>query len=426
MLDSSNELLEIQKLQFRDRQGAELRLAAHLRILGMSDVENLTLNVKPESLNSINGIATFSDGSKLFFKSHIEENEKLSEYYNSQLLADAGYPMVLPKRIKTTPGEQIAFYDIISFPTLFDLTYAEELNQLNTQTCTSIAPRLVSAQESLDQNLFQIYQTTFANQGSSSSTSSPIHQLFSERLSPDGRLGMFYLGKKLSFKENQIPIASFFGLRWRINGVDYQDSIADLIARAQRELNPALKHPTIIGHGDAHNGNVFWDDQNDALLYFDPAFAGRHSPLLDLTKPFFHNVFAKWMYFPDAVSKSFSLSYKIKGNTIELEHSFLPSSLRRKYFDSKINYLLKPILQELQSRDELPNNWRDFLKSALFCCPLLTVNLAANFNSTGKLAETYPENIKLLGFAMAIEMGANFLKGSSSMRELCEQIENAA
>ena len=72
-----------------------------------------------------------------------------------------------------------------------------------------------------------------------------------------------------------------------------------MIARAKFLLEPAQSGPAVVGHGDAHNGNLFLREAG--MVYFDPAFAGRHDPLLDLVKPLYHNVHAMWMYFPDVL-----------------------------------------------------------------------------------------------------------------------------
>ena len=79
------------------------------------------------------------------------------------------------------------------------------------------------------------------------------------------------------------------------------------IERAKIVLDPARAASTVIGHGDAHFGNVFLEEQTH-YRYFDPAFAGRHAPILDIVKPFFHNVFAMWMYFPQEIERDLHIS----------------------------------------------------------------------------------------------------------------------
>ena len=112
--------------------------------------------------------------------------------------------------------------------------------------------------------------------------------------------------------------------QWQINGQEYDQSIDDLIISAIHLLKPGQTGISVIGHGDAHNGNVFLQMQNDtpSLLYFDPAFAGRHDPLLDLTKPLFHNVFAMWMYFVSEKTRQTHITLKIENNLWRVEHDY--------------------------------------------------------------------------------------------------------
>jgi hypothetical protein len=63
----------------------------------------------------------------------------------------------------------------------------------------------------------------------------------------------------------------------------------------------------------------------------------------------------------------------------------------------------------LKSQDWLQPNWRDYIKAALMCCPLLTMNLAEN--------DRFPPEISLLGLVMAVEMGAE----SRGQRSLIDQ-----
>ncbi len=60
--------------------------------------------------------------------------------------------------------------------------------------------------------------------------------------------------------------------------------------------------------------------------YFDPAFAGRHSVLLDIVKPFFHNVFATWMYFPNEVARDLQLSVELRDGCVFVEHNYVSDS----------------------------------------------------------------------------------------------------
>jgi hypothetical protein len=239
----------------------------------------------------------------------------------------------------------------------------------------------------------------------------PIHQLFYHRL-VGGRFAEFYRGKAFSLPLKTLAYDDLAQLRWQINGITFQDSLNCLVERASQVLDPSLADvPAIIGHGDAHNGNVFCD--REQLVYFDPAFAGRHSPLLDLAKPLFHNVFAIWMYFPQAIAQSLQINYQIESDRIVVEHDFQPSALRLGILRSKLNNVLKPLLVELKQRNWLDEHWQSYLKLALFCCPFLTMNLGDRHR--------FPPEIGLLGLAIAVEMGSHGIEGQSLIdRELAQ------
>jgi hypothetical protein len=152
---------------------------------------------------------------------------------------------------------------------------------------------------------------------------------------------------------------------------------------------------TVIGHGDAHFGNVFLEETR--YLYFDPAFAGRHSPLLDIVKPCFHNVFAMWMYFPDEIARDLHLSVSFTGTQIIVEHNYRLPAVRQALVQTKQEHLLQPLVRWLAEREGLPENWQEFFRLALMCCPLLTVHL---FDQ-----EKRPPALGWLGLSQAVQLG---------------------
>jgi hypothetical protein len=205
------------------------------------------------------------------------------------------------------------------------------------------------------------------------------------------------LKKKLSGKEETaIPFNELLKYRWVINGVSYQKTLDELVERAKVVLNPAQVALTIIGHGDAHFGNVFLENQN-RFLYFDPAFAGQHSPLLDMIKPLFHNVFATWMYFPSDIAQDLQLTISIRDMTITVEHNYTLTTVRQAILRTKVEHLLRPLIAELQAQDALPADWEEIIQLALMCCPLLTINLLDG--------ERMLPSISWLGLLLAVQMG---------------------
>ena len=185
-------------------------------------------------------------------------------------------------------------------------------------------------------------------------------------------------------------------LHWVINGVSQQKTLGELVERAKVVLNPAQDALTVIGHGDAHFGNVFLENQN-RYLYFDPAFAGRHSPLLDIIKPLFHNVFATWMYFPQTIAQDLQLTVSRYGMTITIDHNYRLTPARQAILQAKVEYLIRPLIAKLRARGMLPIHWNEIIQLAMMCCPLLTINLLDG--------ERMPQSISWLGLSLAVQTG---------------------
>lgn len=389
----SDILQQIRDLQLKDRSEAERLLLSFLRHHLALDVASVRLTPKPTSLNSFNGFLTLADGRELFFKTHTETHTLIREYYNAELLANAGYPVIQPVYRSTKPGEQILLYEVVADPCVFDLAWEIERGQRILDT------ELAAAQDTEDKILFERYYRTLRWGEADEHASAPIHQLFWHRLT-GGRFDEFYSGSVLLPSIGEVPMHDVLRWQWRINQQDYTCTLQEIISAARDMLRPAQAGPIIVGHGDAHNGNVFLRRQavGASLVYFDPAFAGYHDPLLDIVKPLFHNVFAMWMYFPEEKHQTTLIHGKLDAGTIYVTYQYDLPDVRRMFFRSKVNNVLLPVLQQLSRQGWLRVDWRQYLKSALFCCPFLTMNLA-------DVARFSPE-MTLLGLAMSVEMGA--------------------
>ncbi len=391
------DLATIQRLQFTELRKAEtllLRWFAHHMNL---PVDSVTLTPKPVSLNSFNGFYRLGE-EEYFFKTHVEEQGVLEEYYNAELLYNAGYNVVRPLRTIHEKGQQMVVYPVIRWPVMFDLM--REIETGNTEHTTVEILAAVEKREC--ERLLRIYQTVLASSSADEHAQAPIHQLFWHRLT-GGRLNNFYEGKSVLLPRTTDTWISFEQIksyRWRINGVMQRYTLGELLERAKRVLDPAQAAMTVIGHGDAHFGNVFLEDGQE-YLYFDPAFAGRHSPLLDIVKPLFHNVFATWMYFPHAVEPECTLEVQIQEQEqiIDIRNPFHLPPVREAILQTKKEHLLRPLISWLRSIDALPSNWLAILQSALLCCPLLTVNLFDH--------QRMPATISWLGLTYAVHMGNN-------------------
>ena len=401
LLAKLDDLATIQHMQFRERQKAErlLRLwfARHMRL----DTEQVTLTPKAVSLNSFNGFYR-SSGEDYFFKTHVEEQGVLEEYYHAERLHEAGYKIVRPLRTLHEGGQQMVIYPVVRWPVMFDLMRAIETGDTAASMGATIET-LAAAEREEGARLLHIYRATLAHSTAEQHVQAPIHQLFWHRLT-GGRLASFYARKPFPFPGNTSESLAFEDIatrRWIINGVEQRHTLGELIERAKSTLHPNRAAMTIIGHGDAHFGNVFLEQQGkeQRYLYFDPAFAGRHSPLLDMVKPLFHNIFATWMYFPYEVARNLQLSLISREKTIEITHNFSLTPVRQAILQAKTEGLLRPLLAELDERGALPGDWQDILRLALMCCPLLTVNLADS--------ERMPTAISWLGLSLAVQVGNN-------------------
>ena len=377
-----SELGEIRALQFTELAAADARLLAFFRAKLPFEVRAVQIRPLAVSLNSVNGFLELG-GKKLFFKAHIESQVAGREYYNTEVLAEAGYPILKPVLKATESAAQhVMLYDIVENPTMFDACRAVELGHARNEA------DLMAAQNSSDRQLLELYKRSLHWGTADQHAESPIHQLFYHRLT-GGRFADFYLGKP--------EYEKLARLRWTINGVEYPRTLDELIARAIELLNPTKAGPAVAGHGDAHNGNVFYLEAEKDLLYFDPAFAGHHSPLLDLVKPLYHNVHAQWMYFPEEVGAKLQATIKIEDGRAIVEHDFPIPSIRRATRTSKMELVLRPLLRILEEKSWLAEDWKADMQSALLCCPLLTMNLCDEVK--------FPANVSLLGFAHAVAMG---------------------
>ncbi len=417
---SGDLLQQIQSLQFRDKAQAESLVLDFVRRTFPLDVVAVELRPLVVSLNSFNGFLTLGDDKRLFFKTHTESDTVIGEYYRAGLLAEAGYPVIQPLYSSTHTGQQLLIYEVINDPSVFDISWHIEMGDHEA------LPALSDAQAAADDQLLQIYMQTLGWHPAEEAGQAAIHQLFYHRLT-GGRLERFY-GPLPGQNGNNIDVVLPTGIhsmqmvrqaKWNINGQTYDQTLDEMISTSIELLAPAQAGPSIVGHGDAHNGNVFFQqcEREAALLYYDPAFAGRHHPLLDLAKPLFHNVFALWMYFPQVKREQTRISFEPSSDAWNVQHDYRLHPVREMFLHSKIERVLAPLLRELHRRDWLRSDWREFLKAALFCCPLLTMNLTDEAK--------FPPEICLLGLTMAVEMGAESRGKRSLIDSVLDEVSEA-
>ena len=402
-----------------------LQLASEVIGVPASD---LTINRDQYSLNSLNGRVTLEDGRQLFFKYHNEEGEDktIEEYYNAELLREAGYRVDVPLYACGEPGRQILFYALRSDKRLADACRdIEELEAWN-----EIAP-LVQAQREYDEEGLAGALRTLLPGDLERVCKEPVHQLFHHRLVGDGtepgfggRVERFYVGKTFQFPGAELPWDTLKDLRWTINGIPYTHTLAQLFHESGQRLSPErlADHGVVTAHGDAHNANVWYETpagEAPRLVSFDPAFAGRQIPaLLAEIKATFHNIFAHplWLYEPSRVAEHYKVTVWVENDMFHVEHDWHLTPLRREFLDSKRDLYWRPLLDQLRSRSWLPYDWQRVMRLAIFCCPTLVLDLR-NGGGSGHTAHS-----SALGLAIAIMCGSTPAAGNDLLSDFFAEL----
>lgn len=380
------------------------------------EVAVVAINRDRYSLNSVNGRVTLRDGTGYFFKFHQEEDEAatIREYYQAATLEHAGYRVDVPAHACGKVGRQILLYRLRDDRRLADLCLEVERGTADAD----LSAALVAAQEESDRHVARCMLASLHPADAASSRAEPIHALFHSRLVDEigsdrlgGRCLRFYDGARFDFPGLTLDWAELARLRWIINGIAYQHTVLELFERSRQLLHPdRLAGPAVVAHGDAHNANVWFarepgPAQSDAaptLVFFDPAFAGAHVPaLLAEIKPTFHNIFAHpfWLYHPEEASGRFRAAMRLDGNRLLVEHDWALPPLRRAFLDAKALQLWRPLLARLAQEAWLDPVWRAILRSALFCCPTLVLDLRAGVGGRTPLASA-------LGWSIAVMLGS--------------------
>lgn len=415
-------LVEIMKLaKKRPKEAQEAILLFVSQTFKDLQIKKIKINTSAVSLNSVNGFLTTKDDKEYFFKFHTEEGETTTmkdEYYNSDILSESGLPVIKPLFQNTKAGEQFLIYKKIDAPTAFD-----EFLKLDEKYNQDKANNLLKAEEKLLKTQLKTYINSLEETETEEVKNATLYQLFTKRLiSENGtkpRIEDYYQNQKIELPNGEtINFEDLKTYKWKINGIEYNQTLEEIIEEAKTILTPPpdQKIPTVIGHGDDHNGNKFFID--DEFVFFDPAFAGRQPALLSFIKATAHNTFLHpfWLY---SLNKStikkgtdawkeyeqreseLEIDFEVKNETIEITHNHpFPekSKIRQDILDLQTQTIWKPLIKEMKEKNILPDNYKDYIQKALFCCPFLVYNLISNGNYNPKSA--------LLNLSKCIETGS--------------------
>ena len=368
------------------------------------EATSIEINQSKVSLNSVNGFINTVDNKRYFFKFHAEEGDQntIDEYYQSYELEKAGLPMVKPIYENTEPGSQFLIYAEITAKTAFDeFTNLEENNNLQKEE------QLLNAEGRLLKIEAQVFLDTLKLSDAKEIASTPLYQLFHTRLvsknNEPPRLDIYYTGQEIELPNGEkINFDDLAQKKWIINEIEYSENLLAIINSAKDILDPLKTEqiPTVLGHGDDHNGNKFFID-ND-FIFFDPAFAGRQPALLSFVKATAHNTFLhpNWLYDPAKTKDDLEFSYEITDETIIVNHNWdmaLKSPVREKILNLQIEKVWQPLIAEFKKRDILPQNYKEYIRKALFCCPFLVYNLIDK--------QKYSSTESLLALSKCVELG---------------------
>ena len=314
------------------------------------------------SLNSMNGLLATEAGEEFFFKFHHEEGEEATsdEYYQAELLREAGFPVDSPVHASKVVGRQILLYRV-----RHDRRFADVCRGLDFSDNGADFRAAVTAQETLDAEIGVNYLKTLHASSPADCVKEPIHQLFHARLvdrerpsALGGRAQRFFFDGPFDLAGQVLAAPALRAARWTVNGVAYRDSIGTLLARSLALLAPVRLAAcgAVVAHGDAHNANVWYEESPGrvpSLVMFDPAFAGRHVPaLLAEAKATMHNIFAHplWLYDAAAAAERFHASVDLHEERIVVETDWTLSALRQAFLASKAERVWRPLLSALRDR----------------------------------------------------------------------------
>ncbi len=365
------------------------------------------------SLNSVSGRVVFVDSTVRFFKFHTEEGEQgnVAEYYRARLLVDVGLPVDVPIAMSSQPGSQLAVYALRTEPRMADVCLDIERAD---GARAALPPALLDARRNLDRRIADVMLSSL--QPTTTPRASALHQLFGYRLFDEE--GQFPGSR---FKRWYVDDPAWAGLsrrRWRINGVEYASTLAEVAESAADLLRPSAfaTEPVVVAHGDDHHGNVWVAAEagETNLVMFDLAFAGDDLPvLLAPIKATFHNALAHpfWLYHPTEVAELTPLV--VDGDFIDIAVDLELSPLRQAVLDSAHDLIWTPILRQLSESGQLNNRWRSIIRAALFACPMLVTNLLAGHR---------PPAARWTGLARALMCGSEPLGGNDPVSRMLDDL----
>lgn len=130
--------------------------------------------------------------------------------------------------------------------------------------------------------------------------SSKTNSLFYKRINGE-RFDLFY-------KDSPNNISKYFDKKIILNGTPFEQSINDIftqIKKKYKSLNKDKSLPGILGHGDAHHGNII---VNGKIYFIDNEYAGYMPAFMELAKPYYNDLLGTLLFhYNDMLNNYFSI-----------------------------------------------------------------------------------------------------------------------
>jgi hypothetical protein len=330
---------EVPKMVFPSTERLSRQLSESCDI---TDYKKIVLDSAFSSNSRSGRLATTDTPSRLtglFWKACSNQLAEIS----GSIMAQCFFPRVQHPRMSST-GELVYDWFQGSSQAELRLSYLTSTQRIEEQRSVIIFAELKKAEDTLRAWRLSINENGFHPRPT-------IHRFFYERLR-DCRLDTFYnsgvkiSGQCLSFKEfSESPLV--------INGVQYR-SLSTLLKQAEVVLAPDQDWgaSSIFGLGDGHGGNVMigtstLSSRSREILYVDYEVAGFHSPILDIAKPLYNDVFFNILY-EDLLNNPRYIVTSFIHNQIIIDFDSELDPLSRAIFEIKRRYLLQPFCRVAQ------------------------------------------------------------------------------
>jgi hypothetical protein len=350
--------------------------------------EPFSIEFKPNSII----IRTNTTKGKKFLKVHIKPFGT-NEYLGALLLSSYGVPVIHPETIIDTPYIELLIEPFLPHINedggiLWDLIWRKDkrlwkvLDTMFSEVLTLVKSTLVyEIQPSCNDKLFEGRLKTKAADGTS------------------GRLESFYQNSTLNLANCSISWDALLDKKWIIDGIEYEESLRELIQQAKAILSPIQHRWTAISHGDWHEMNVYTSKKLSFphFLFLDCEVSGRNEVIGDsiiyltynsifgdyLSPKYFPKQFDPWTASMDKAQSRFPLKKRNITASITKTHvvldgvgNFGTSSVRKRIANIFVNKYFTPLQDACKKAPPYFDNQEARIKSCLFMRLLAVYNIS--------------------------------------------------